>query len=272
MKPNTSFDEVMIVNPYDPRSNNSQRIQFMRFHQAPDPYGYYAQPPEVAYYAEPPEMAYYGEPPEMAYYGEPPEIGCYAQRPEPYGYYAQPSEVGYYAQPPEGTCYAEPPEMGYYAEYPELSGYGEAPEVGGYGLPVNGNGGYAYYAGAPHMASYAEPVAYYAEEYAGQPVGGCAQPPEMVGYQEYEPLAEDYSHGEAYGEPDYGESDVEGYVRDAPSAFNAGCPLPTNVAGYEEAEPLQGYVTPAEVSPTCPSFTPAPGPSASLPETLRPLW
>ena len=243
MKPNRAFDEVMIVNPYDPRSNQTQPIQLMRFHQAP--YGYYAQPPEVAYYSEPPEMGWYG------------------QAPEPYGYYAEPPEVAYYA---------EPPEMGYYAEYPELSWYGEPPEVGYYGAPANGYAGYGQYAEPPDMAGYAEPVAYYAEEYPGQPVAGYGQVPEMVGYQEYEPLAEDYSQVDDYGEPDYGESDVEGYRRDLPPAFNAGCPLPTNVAGFGEPEPLQGYMSPQEVSPTCPQFTPAARPRPSVPDTLKPLW
>jgi hypothetical protein len=224
MKPNRAFDEVMIVNPYDPRTQHAQPIQLMRFHQPPAPYGYYAEPQEVAYYAEPPEpYGYYAESPDVSYYGEPAD---------PYGYYAEAPEAPY------GEL---PPEMGYYAEYPEL----------------------------PQMTGYAEPVAYYSEEYPPQPVAGYGQAPmpEMVGYHEYEPLSEDYSEVE-----DYGESDMEGYVRDVPPAFNPGCPLPSNVSGYEEVEPLQGYVQPADVSPTCPQFTPAARPKPSVPDTLKPLW
>ena len=63
--------------------------------------------------------------------------------------------------------------------------------------------------------------------------------PEMVGYGQYEPLAEDYP-GMAY----YGEPDISGYVRDMAPTFNPGCPLPTNVAGFDESENLAGYVRP----------------------------
>ena len=55
MKPNPRYDEVMIVNPHDPRFTN-QQIKLMRFHGSP-----------VGYYGEAPEMGYYGEP-EMGYY------------------------------------------------------------------------------------------------------------------------------------------------------------------------------------------------------------
>jgi len=213
------FDEVMIVNPFDPRSN-PQHSTFMRFHEAPE-MGYYGEPPEMGYYGyyaePPPELGYYAQPSGMGYYGEPPELGYYAQVPQPYGYYGEPPEMGGYAEPPE-MGYAEPVE--YYAEETPMSGY------------------------------------------------GYAQMPEMVGYSEYEPLAEDYPGMSCYGEPD-----ISGYVREVRRPpYNPGCPIPTNVAGYSESAPLEGYVRPAPTSPSCDNLTPPPGGSSPVPDTFRPLW
>jgi hypothetical protein len=252
MRPNRGFDEVMIVNPYDPRSDREQGVKLMPyFSQAPgfgyygeDPYGYYSEPPEMAgwgevepgygeaepvgYFANEP-YGYYAEPPEMGYYGEEP-YGYYGE--EPYGYYGE-DPYGYYGEEPYGYAYgyAEPPEMGYYGEDP----YGEAEP-------------YGYYAEPPEMGYYGEPEPY-------------GEMPEMVGYGYGE---DPYAH---YGEPEF-----SGYVRDVPSQYNAGCPLPTNVAGFGETPPLEGYIRPAEVSPNCERFTPQPGPTPSVPETFRPLW
>ena len=41
MNSNRGYDEVMIVNPYDPRSGN-QQVKLMRFHQSPQ-WGYYSR-------------------------------------------------------------------------------------------------------------------------------------------------------------------------------------------------------------------------------------
>ncbi len=75
MKRKQDFDEVMIVNPCDLRSNNQQPITLMRFHQVPD-MGYYAEPPELGYYGEVPQAyGYYSEPPDAGNFAEPPELG-----------------------------------------------------------------------------------------------------------------------------------------------------------------------------------------------------
>ena len=79
-----------------------------------------------------------------------------------------------------------------------------------------------------------EPVGYYAEEdraYAEQPYDGWAEPneygrydsayaevPEMVGWAESEPLADEYS---GYGAPEF-----EGYVRDFTVAVQCRMPPP----------------------------------------------
>jgi hypothetical protein len=100
-----------------------------------------------------------------------------------------------------------------------------------------------------------------------QEPGYYGQVPEMVGYGEYAPPEQGYPGVGYYGQPD-----LAGYVRETEPTFNAGCPLPTNVPGFGEAENLEGYVKPTTVNPTCPQFTPQPGPTPSVPETFKPLW
>ena len=163
----------------------------------------------------------------------------YGQLPE-MGYYAETQDYGYYAEDPylsQGYGYGEVDPYGYYAEPAEMYGWGE-PDVYGQYEPVG------YYAEEPYLSEEmpygeADPYGYYGEQ------------PEMYGW---------------------GEPDIAGYVRDLPPTFNAGCGMPTNVAGFGETQPLEGYVTPTEVSPSCKDFTPQPGPTASVPETFKPLW
>src|SRR5215470_14538511 len=112
MKRNSGFDEVMIVNPYEPGSNANQGVRFMRFYAAPPGMGYYAEPADhYGYYAEPAD--HYG------YYAEAPAAyGYYAEAPAAYGYYAEPADhYGYYAAPADG--------YGYYANSPEQYGGAE---------------------------------------------------------------------------------------------------------------------------------------------------
>jgi len=275
MKTNPGFDEVMIVNPFNPQSNNQQQIKLMRFHGPQGVFGepieYYAEPQEFAYYGQPANgYGCYGEPPtdygyyaEPEYlgeepYGEPPEFAWYGEQPE-YGYYADP-QMGYYGEPPEYGYYAQAPEYGYYGEQPDYGYYAQAPEYGYYGEAPE----YGYYAEPPDYGEY-EPVGYFAEE---QPYGWYGEPQEMVGYGQYEPLSE-YPQGVGY----YGEPDISGYVRQvAVPPFNPGCPMPTNVAGFGETEPYAGYTRPATVNPSCGQFTPQPGIAEQVPETFRPLW
>jgi hypothetical protein len=232
------FDEVMIVNPYDPTSGKGER--YMRFYRpASSGMGYYAAPPAAARYAAPSAgygyyAAYaqpgYGEPaeygyaeqPEYGYYGEAPEYAGYGQA---YGYaprYAEAPEYGYYAEGPE---YAEAPEYGYYGEAPE---YAEAPE-------------YGYYAEGPEYAE--------APEY-----GYYGEAPEMVGYS-------DYAADPAF----------EGYVRARSPNFNAGCMLPTNVAGLGETPEFAGYVPPSTVNASVTGFTGQPS-NPNPPDAFRPLF
>src|SRR6266508_4398565 len=163
MKPKRGYDEIMIVNPYDPRSNNPQ-INLMRFHQTPE-MGSYAEPeygyaePDYGDYAEP-DYGDYAEP-EYGYYGEP-----------EYGYYAEPElaeqePVGYFAEEQPYGWYGEPQEMVGYGEYEPLSEYPEG--VGYYGEPD---------------------VSGYVREVATPPFNpGCPMPTNVAGFGETEPFA-----------------------------------------------------------------------------------
>ena len=77
MKRENQFDEVMIVNPSQGRTNSNQRVRLMRFHNI--------YPPELSGYAEPETYGYYAEP-------------------EPYGYYGEPQPYGYVCRKPVPTC------------------------------------------------------------------------------------------------------------------------------------------------------------------------
>ncbi len=231
------FDEVMIVNPFDPARGNGKGVTAMRFQPGVPGMGYYSEP-ELGYFAQPPDFGYFAEDLPLGYYGEDP----YGEDPfgeDPYGAYAEDlyseDPYGYYAEDP----YGEDPH-GWYAEDP----YGEDPygegSYGwygqGYAEDPYGEDPYGWYAEDPYGE---DPYGYYAEDpYAGVP--------EMVGYGNY-----------------------AGYVRDAASPFNAGCPMPSNVSGLGE---MEGYVKPGEVSPMCETFTPQPIGTTAVPETFRPLW
>ena len=260
MKHNRGYDEVMIVNPYDPQSTN-QQTNLMTFHATPE-MGYYAAPTDYGYYADSPEMMgyYAAEPGAYGYYADQPEMGWYADSPEMMGYYAaEPGAYGYYADQPEMGWYADSPEMGYYGD----PGYGYYPQP---------ESTYGYY-GEPAMGYYGDqfdPVGYYADE---RPMGWYADAPDMSGYAD-DPLS-DYPEGVGY----YAQPGMAGYVRqtDTPS-YNPGCPIPTNVAGYGEQEqfsdgdPFSGYQRPKSVNASCEQFTPQPGVSDFVPETFKPLW
>src|SRR6266481_171744 len=130
MKTNPGFDEVMIVNPFNPLSNNQQQIKLMKFfgpqHYFGKPMGYYGEPPDYGYYGEAPDYGYYGEAPDYGYYGEPPDYGEY----EPMDYLAEEQPYGGYAEPPD---YGEYEPVGYFAEEQPYGWYGEPGEMVGYG-------------------------------------------------------------------------------------------------------------------------------------------
>jgi hypothetical protein len=294
MKRNRGFDEVMIVNPYEPGSNANQGVRFMRFYAAPPGMGYYAEPPaDYGYYAQAPvDYGYYAQAPvDYGYYAEAPnDYGYYAEAPVDYGYYAAPSGgYGYYAQAPGGYGYYAAPAdgYGYYANLPEQfsevePGYNEYEPVGyvagGYPMGYYGDP-YAGYQGdqepVGYYGHYGQPTGYYAEApdaqgYQGYgPVGYYAEAPEMPGYAQYEPMAEAYPEMAGYGASG---QEYAGYVRETDPAFNPGCPMPTNVHGFGDPNMVEGYVKPSTVNPMCGQFTPQPGQEAATPDTFKPLW
>lgn len=235
MKHGQAFNEVMIVNPSDPRFGANQGVRLMQNYYYP--YGYYAEPPAgYGYFAEAPGYAYDG-------------------RGEPYGYY------GYYGQPPQemfgwGDPYGYAPvEPGY--EQP--MGYFAAEDPYGYE---------GYYADDyPPLEQYyePEPMGYYAADEPYEPVGWYGEEPEMYGYGAEEPM-EGYAGMGYYAAPGMGR-----YERAMEPKFNARCACPTNVQGFGEEE-FDGYVQPSTVNATCERFTPQPGSPAAEPETFKPLW
>ena len=242
MNSKRGFNEVMIVNPYEPGSEPNQGVKLMRFYNAPQPVGHYG-----GYYGEPAEMySYYAAAPTgygyysnlSGYYGEiDPNYAEY----EPAGYYGAYEPVGYYSEYEPVSYYGAYEPMAYYSEYEPAGHYGE------YG-PM------AYY-------SEYEPTGYYGEH---EPVAYYGESPEMPGYAEYDP-------GMQPGIADYG-GGYAGYVREARPRYNAGCPMPTNVHGMGEAETIQGYVRPSTVNPSCGQFTPQPGQEPQPPDNFKPLW
>src|SRR5436190_5759093 len=97
-----NFDEVMIVNPYDPSSPEGERT--MNFFRRRRHYPPMPPPPQMGYYGEP--IEYYGEAPQYGYYGEAPEYGSYGEpgygfAEADYGDYGEMEPVGYYAGTPE---------------------------------------------------------------------------------------------------------------------------------------------------------------------------
>jgi hypothetical protein len=193
MNPNRGFDEVMIVNPNDPRVHAREGVKLMQYsYGEPPEMGYYAEPPDMGYYGQPPGMGYYGEPPDMGYYGQPPGMGYYAEPPEmgyygqspmmgyygeqePVGYFAEESPLGYYGQYPGMAAYAEHPTMGYYGAMPEMVGYGEDPLA----------------EADPNMGYYGEPeMSGYVRDASPAFNAGCPLPTNVAGYGESDPYGE----------------------------------------------------------------------------------
>jgi hypothetical protein len=243
MRRRPGFDEVMIINPYDPGQEAPQGVRpMMGYYAEPadefaeDPYGYYGYHDDMDDFSED-EMGYYDEYPEMVGWGglgyedfEP--MGYYAAEDDPYGYYADDAFDDYYDD--------------YYDAYDPL----------------------AYYAEDEY-----EPVGYYAEEDPYEPYGRYGEDPyELMGWYGEDPY-------ELYGEDPDGlddywdyEPSISGYVRETAPTFNAGCPAPINVHGYGEDDELEGYVRPSTVNAACAKLTAQPGPRRSEPMTFRPLW
>jgi hypothetical protein len=240
-----AFDEVMIVNPYDP-SSPFEGERYMRFYRSsPAAFGYYAPPaPAYGYYQQAPGYGYYADPPEYpGYSAAPPGYGSYAATPA-YGYYAEapayPDYSGYgYGQGPapaaypgDGSEFADAPE--YVVEGPEYADVPEYPE---------------YHGVAPDypVPEFADPYGYQGYGYQG------------YGYQGYP--------DDTYMGPE--DEAMAGYVRHSPH-YNAGCLLPTNVNGYPDPAELSGYNPPTTVNARCPQFVPQPATGSS--DVFRPLF
>jgi hypothetical protein len=221
MKRERGFDEVMIVNPYEPGSDTNQGVKLMRFYAIPPGIGYYAEQPEpYGYYAAP--ASGYG------YYAAPaPGYGYYAEQPEAYGQYAAPAPgYGYYAAPHGQYGQTEPgyEPVGYIAEeYP--AGYGNSYQ--NYTAP----GAMGYYGQSPEMPAYAAP----------QPVGEAYPPMEGPddGYGRYvRQTRPTFNAGCPMPTNVHGVGDAEmfdGYVR--PSTVNPTCGQFTPQPGEESALP-----------------------------------
>lgn len=196
MHPNSQgFDEVMIVNPYDPASG-LEGVSTMSY---PSAFGYYHQPPDFAYgyaYAEPEELGWYAMP-----YPETDELGYYAED-DPYGEADDYGETDDYG---EGDDYGEADEYGDFGEdepygfYAEDDPYGYSAEDDPYGEADE----YGYYAedepmdGIPEMVGYGEDefgeddpmISGYVRDGASPFNAGCPIPTNVAGYGEADELA-----------------------------------------------------------------------------------
>ena len=247
MKP---FDEVMIVNPYDPSADGEgEKLMFGHYgwsglgHYA-DPYTYAEAPWTQADsygYADP---YAYGDPYGYAGYGYA-DPYAYADPYYGYGYgYADPYGDAYpygYAYEPEPSEFQDAETADFAQDDPSI--YGVPDDAfdgyGGYGCNCGG-GGY----GQGHAQGYGQETPP-PDDFAQDDIGGYADP---------------YGYG--------------GYVAERPSRFNAGCPLPVNV-GIGEDESIsgyEGYVPTADVNASCSGFQRGPASPAGVPDTFRPLW
>jgi hypothetical protein len=216
MKHNRGYDEVMIVNPYDPQSTN-QQTNLMTFHATPE-MGYYAAPTDYGYYADSPEMIgyYAAEPGAYGYYADPPEMMGYYGDPG-YGYYPQPeSTYGYYGEPAMGYYGDRFDPVGYYADELPMGWYADASDSSGYADDPLSNypEGVGYYA-QPGMAGYVRQT----DTPSYNP--GCPIPTNVAGYGEHEQF-----------------SDVDplsGYQR--PKSVNASCEQFTPQPGVRDFVP-----------------------------------
>jgi hypothetical protein len=244
------FDEVMIVNPYDPSVDGEGEKVML---------GHYGNWSGLGYYADP--YAYADDP--SAYAGS-------------YGYgYGDPYAYGY--------GYADP--YGYGDPYGYANAYGYAQPYYGYGMQPPGYG-YAYGPEPSELQdSEADPFGDYAQDDPsmsavpdeafdgyGCSCGGRGGYGQDDGYGQNVPPPDDFADGDPNGYADpYGYS---GYVPDAPSRFNAGCPMPVN-AGLSDDESMngyEGYVPTANVNASCAGFRQGPRSSRDVPDTFRPLW
>ena len=112
MKTNRGYDEVMIVNPYDPRSSN-QQIKLMRFHQSPK--GVTTREPLIWLLRRAARVWLLRRGPGIWLLRRGSRIRL-LRRAAGYGYYAEP-EYGYYATVGNIRCGEQP--YGYYGEPPE---------------------------------------------------------------------------------------------------------------------------------------------------------
>ena len=249
------FDEVMIVNPFDPGSQ-LQGAKYMQFYRVPQGYGYYGAPASYGYYPAPGYAGYGQYAP--AQYGEQP-----AEYPS-YGY-AEAPESGYMPVAGYGAGYPQYAEYPQYAAYPD---YSEYPDYLGYP--------YAEYPDVPGYAETNVPQDY-AEYpvYTQNPPSAYSEYPdhsEVMGYADTQPEYPQYAENPemvGWGEPT--DQPFDGYVRARSAPYNPGCMLPTNVNGYGEMSGYSGYIPPATSNPTCNQFTGS-ATTPNVTDPFRPLF
>jgi hypothetical protein len=209
------FDEVMIVNPYDPSAPEGARTM-----------NFYRQPAGVGYYGESPEYGYYGEP----------EYG-FAEA--DYGDYGEMEPVGYYAESPELVGWGvgeDPTGMGCACGSGRTHGYGDYGDYGGY-IADRPPRSIPNVIAATNLNEYGEPE--YGESEYGETDYGESDYGEAeyagAGYGETDYGEPEYGESD-YGETDYGESDFGAYV--APADVSPTCnnftspPAPTPVPDH----------------------------------------
>jgi hypothetical protein len=262
-----AFDDVLIVNPFDPdlpqQGAHAMRFRpipaglagyaFAPYHHALHGYGPYAAPPELSeaqlYGYQAAELGCggpYGRYQPVGYFADEPPMAGYPIAGYPVGGYAAPGypAPGYSMAGYPAPGYAEAPAPSYpMAGYP-VAGYAEAPPSG--------------YAGPPPLAA-PELYGYGAPEYAGYEGSYGAETSDQVGWPP-DPAVSGYEEA-----PDFA-----AYVR--PQQAGASCPVMSNVAGVDESPAFEGYVRPPAGGPSCDQLTNAKERARRLPATLKPLW
>jgi hypothetical protein len=272
-----NFDEVMIVNPYDPSSHEgATTVNFFRPMRYPPAPGYppptHVYPPPGAPYPGPPMMAPPMYPPQGFAPAPPAEFGYYG---EPVGYYAEAPEYGYYGEPADYAL-AEAPEYGYYGEMEPVGYYAETPELVGWGVGEDPTGMGCTCKTGERMQGYGDYSGYgrYVPDGPPRSIPNVVAATNLNGY-----MGESPEYGEAYGEPEYGEPEYGEPEYGEPEYGEAEYGEPGyGEAAYGQPEYAEadygeaaydGYVAPADISPTCTSFT-SPATKEFVPEFFRP--
>jgi hypothetical protein len=237
MRRKRQYDEVMIVNPAPPGADPARGERIMMGYYGNGGWGQSADEYE---YADAPYQVSADEMAGLAGWGDPYGCGCQHRMGHPA--FADPYGLaGWVGGAPWG--FADP--YGYAAPFGYGGPWGRA-DADPYGQSYDLEGWGAY------------------DDYADDPDGAFED-----GELGDDPSLDELEAYGWYGADDMDDYDMGAYVPDEPSPHNY--TIPNGVAGYG-GDDLEGYVKPVDVSPTCQSFQPPPGPTGDLPDTLRPLW